>query len=428
MALSIRVHRSHRFLGAHSRGVGLRAASTAVTLLCFAGFSGPVAAMSSASPGSAVQASQWPQYGYGPARVWFNPRETVLGSGNIARLAPRFDVALPSEVTGDALGGGLRYVCTEGLLRAVNASTGALVWQVNSPSWAGCNLTYDGGKLLVFWNAELVACKASTGGVQWATSFGSANTESVAVRNGLVYVERQSETNPDWWTNYLDAFDEATGAHRWSSSWQAGDEAGFALAVTATALVTDGAPAAKPHTHVQLVVRNPLTGTITWTKSIPVAGTAEFGWTIAALSIQGNIAYATVYGHGSALVAVDLGSRSVRFQLSDGGTLGTAAFAYGRMYISDWGAVPKVIAVDASTGQSEWRVTYSTSATPDHVVVANGVVYELFQSTGSTLMAWQADTGDQLLALSLPSVGNGFFVAAGRVNFVGGADIWSFGV
>lgn len=58
----------------------------------------------------------------------------------------------------------------------------------------------------------------------------------------------------------------------------------------------------------------------------------------------------------------------------------------------------------------------------DHLLVANGVIYDVFnqESAGggytARLMAWRADTGRQLLALSLTGRAYGLSVAAGRVN------------
>ncbi|HEU4397907.1 MAG TPA: hypothetical protein VFU54_08760 [Actinomycetota bacterium] len=42
-------------------------------------------------------ACDWSQPRFGPGRAGFNPFETVVGAGNVARLAPAWSAGLPSR-------------------------------------------------------------------------------------------------------------------------------------------------------------------------------------------------------------------------------------------------------------------------------------------------------------------------------------------
>jgi PQQ-like domain len=83
-----------------------------------------------ASSTSPTAAGDWPQFHHDAALSGFNRDETILGRGNVASLVEKW--AVPTEGGGapdPVVANGLVYVApTDGVVRALDATTGALVW------------------------------------------------------------------------------------------------------------------------------------------------------------------------------------------------------------------------------------------------------------------------------------------------------------
>lgn len=336
----VRVQRSPRdsHIASHRAITLLRRSISLLTLGLIVGTTAAWTTPSS-TPGRAnasVPSSQWPQVGYGPAQVWFNPHETTVAVGNVARVVPKYSVAmLTSRVSADVIGGGRRFF--SGLddgVRALDAATGAPLWSVDVDA---CNLAYDGGVLFAVQDYPtygITAYDATTGARRWEihgiAGCWSIDMQTLLVRNGVIYLIRKYEAGPYWMETQLFAVDEQTGVLRWSLWSEDGRPLDFGMATTASALVTSTVRTGLGR-YARIAVRNPLTGALLWTKTLPASGT------ISAISIQANVAYVTVTGASSSIVAIDLATHRVRFQITaaPGSVFGTAAFAYQRMYVND---------------------------------------------------------------------------------------------
>ena len=89
--------------------------------------------------GSSARASDWPQWGFDARKSGVNAQETAIHSGNVASLHLLYRVALPAIpdgapafLAGVATSGGVKdllFLTTKsGILLAVDAATGAVIW------------------------------------------------------------------------------------------------------------------------------------------------------------------------------------------------------------------------------------------------------------------------------------------------------------
>lgn len=110
-----------------------------------------VLAVLAAVAGAATADVSWPTYGFDAQRTGYNGSETALGTGNAAGLRIRWRrnlgdvmIAQPVEAAGVTVGGTATDVIYEGtehgLLWALNANTGAVIWEKNLGSvTTGCS-------------------------------------------------------------------------------------------------------------------------------------------------------------------------------------------------------------------------------------------------------------------------------------------------
>ena len=92
---------------------------------------------------TAVAAADWMQFGYDAAHTGNNPVETTINAGNVANLATRYSVTIPSSVdsapvylanvTTPAGTKNLLFALSEnGRLMAIDAATGSEVWHATT--------------------------------------------------------------------------------------------------------------------------------------------------------------------------------------------------------------------------------------------------------------------------------------------------------
>jgi glucose dehydrogenase len=159
--------------------------------------------------------SNWPQFRYGYEHTGFNRAETILGTGNVARLKRVWAAAAPGMVDSTpAVVNGVVYVGTAGhRVVPYQAATGKLLWNVvtggellSSPAVADA-VVYVGSA-----DGYLYALKASTGQRLWRFPAGAIYS-SPALASGVLYVTATTKSN----VPVTFAVSAATGHKLWSS-------------------------------------------------------------------------------------------------------------------------------------------------------------------------------------------------------------------
>jgi outer membrane protein assembly factor BamB len=114
--------------------------------------------------------TNWPQYGFGANGGRHNRFENVLNPNNVGKLALRFSYAAPAGLAAPVVAGGMVYVSSnDGNVYALNADTGALVWQAEgSGPGVADGIVYFMGSYDTF----LYARNAKTGALVWAYNIG----------------------------------------------------------------------------------------------------------------------------------------------------------------------------------------------------------------------------------------------------------------
>jgi outer membrane protein assembly factor BamB len=338
--------------------------------------------VSNAATSPAPSPSDWTQFHRDNMQRW-NPFETVLGVSNVGTLGLKWQIPLgvPSSdfvlESSPAVANGVVYVgSVEGIVYALNASTGAKLWtfatggDVESSPAVANGVVYVGSD-----DGNLYALNASSGAKLWSFVTGITEnplTSSPSVVNGVVYVGAGDD---------LVALNAGTGSRLWS----------FAVGS-----VLESSPA----------VAN----------GVVYMGSTE------------GIVYALNASTGARLWSFDTDSAG------ENGIFSSAAVANGVVYVGSNNG--NVYALNASTGVKLWSYI---AAKPNFQVlsspaVANGVVYfgsfdgnvyALNASTGALLWSFPADT------LSSPAVANGVvYIESGdklyALNASTGAYLWSY--
>ena len=383
-----------------------------------------------AAPAAAVPGDWW-QFGYTATNTSFNPNETTINEGNVARLrvaAEHFPVleqtgANAKVATAAAVANGTAYVnaydfetqATE--LLAYDPQTLAVRWR---RSGVGCDgrsptvhqgIVFLGGSTCEHSTADgaVRAFDGATGAPLWAYT-GNENVGSVTATGGVVYFSAISSLAES--SNDLLAIDAVTGQERWHVH---------------PADITGKPAVAGSRLYVKrpgvLEVRASATGALL--RSVPVGEEAASRTALVEPVVAGGVVY--TYGLEAGvwkLFAVDAGSGSVRWKRALGGSPEAAkpAVAYGKVFVHRPGAVR---AFDAATGSRRWttQVTGDNSPFPASPAVANGLVFvglqqgiAAFRQTGGALL-WRSGT----IEYGDPVVAHGAVYAPGFLTEGGGS-------
>ena len=345
------------------------------------------------APRAAAQVN-WAQTYYNGAHTGYNPSEKTLGVGNVSSLKLLWAASVSGGVTNFALDGGVLYATGQSNnLVALNASTGAQLWSINTGGNTGTNAIATGGGL-VYVQCELTdkngdpygalcAYKAKTGKSAWQFSSPCNCLPEAYIQSPLVYASGVLyfgfASGGTTSVRGIYAVKASTGASLWgyeafSNSFGVGP-----AAVQGSEVYADAGPSSE---IVALATSN---GNVTWTTPISTGN--------APVSVSGGVVYASA------------------------NWTGTNATLY---------------ALKAATGATLWSYTYGTenwcgsAEAPSPPAVANGVVY--FQGIDGNLYALKAKNGSLLWAdmpnavgmschpfVSSPSIANG-------VVYINGGD------
>jgi outer membrane protein assembly factor BamB len=348
-----------------------------------------------------ASATDWPQFRSGPAQNGVNAAETTLTPTTVGGLSTAWTkpvgnqiqwpapivignetiiTALPSTVAAFATSTGRRLwnfeaptgflsnpiaasstrvfiSADEGPMYALDATTGALLWQRDLGGSYGGGPTVTGGAVYVAGGIRLYALDAVTGTTLWdvvASGNSATNISTPAISSGFVVVNTAFGVR---------AFSQDSGEPVWTATFGKFNNSGTAISGNAV-FATGG------RTELKLDVA---TGDVVWRKVI----------------YRGNEAVSSP-AVGGGLVVVHIERTDPRREI--------------------------LTARSAVTGERVWSVGYAAGNVrgfpESSPAIANGVVYVGF--TGGAVRAFDATTGKELWesaldgsAFSSPSVANG---------------------
>jgi outer membrane protein assembly factor BamB len=145
------------------------------------------------------------------------------GSLDAPPLTQAWSVNLEGTLSSPLIAAGLVYVIETDsqhagpMLDALNSSSGAVVWQ--RPVTSGAQIAYDGGRVFITaTNGLITAVDASTGDTDWTETLTNDNYPSATPSNGTLYVGSS-------WNGELAAIDESNGTTDWQTNGGAGGTA-----------------------------------------------------------------------------------------------------------------------------------------------------------------------------------------------------------
>lgn len=303
---------------------------------------------------------------------------------------------------------GTVYVGDDGNLYALNATTGAEVWNYTTSGEVGSPAIYNG---TVYVGSEgdsppyishLFALNASNGKVVWRENTSFLTITSPLVYNNVIYVAEGD--------SYLYALNATTGYVKWYAPFYGGEGNSPTLykGVLYYGGYTNG------HTTIgtfyAIYASN---GTQKWSS---VVGSSGVGMGAATTAVVNGVAFV---GDGAGyLYAIDLSIGQVRWKVKTNESSSSPAVSNGVVYVGSW-QDRNLYALNATTGTKLWNYT-TGSAIGSAPAVANGVVYvtdgdghlyALNATSGAKLWSYTTGGGED----SSPAVANG-------VAYVGGLD------
>jgi len=340
--------------------------------------------------------TNWAEFQFSPDLNGLNPFENVLNPASVHRLGVRWSHNFGDDSFGTAVVNGIVYVGCGNTLYALNASTGALLWQYASAfsdaAYGAWPAVADG---IVYFGSgypddTIYALNARTGALMWKYTTLNAVHSSPAVADRVVYVS-SSDGN-------LYALDANTGTLLWS--YFIADPTSPAVAngvVYIGALVTG------------TFALDAMTGNLLWQAP-------PYGYS------SPVVADGTVYigSNNNNLWALNAVTGATLWSYTTGGFVAqTTAVMNGRVYTP--ANDENLYALDANTGTLVWKYKISNGVVSSPVA-ANGVIYigsvngtlYAFHALSGTLL-WTYVTGNSLF--TSPAVANGVVFAGDRTLY-----------
>jgi outer membrane protein assembly factor BamB len=344
--------------------------------------------------------TDWPMYQFSQDRRGRNPYENVLTPSNVSSLIPGWTVELSGSVRREPIlsGGRLFVVDSEGIVSALDAGTGGVLWSDDLLSLSANAAAANG--IVYASDGQAFAIDQATGEVVWASSFGDSYDSAILPVGPVVYTATGE---------YLNELDALTGALRWSRF--TGD-----LASGGPPAYADGMVYAATYYDGSLLAFDAKTGFLLWGASV------DYGTLAPPAVADGMVLATTTAFHGGSVYAFDATTGALRWRLWDGVTdfPGAPDVVDGTVIAAAIdGDASSLYAIDEQTGAVDWvaPVEGSVESGADPVV-ANGVIY--LADNDNHLIAFDEATGAQLWeytsanSLSPPIVADGVvFVGSG---------------
>jgi outer membrane protein assembly factor BamB len=135
--------------------------------------------------------ADWPQFHFNPCHSGYNPYEFILSPDNVANLVPLWIAGYRYPYfSSPAVANGVVYDGSGTSVYALNAGTGALIWQYSTGSQVHSSPAVAYGIVYVglYDDSNVYALNAGTGALIWKYRTGSPVDSSPAVASGVLYI------------------------------------------------------------------------------------------------------------------------------------------------------------------------------------------------------------------------------------------------
>lgn len=353
----------------------------------------------------------WPQYGYTAKGDRDNTQETILSRKTVPHLVRKWSANIQAApFGGPVIANGIVYVASyDGQLYALDAKTGAPVWQVatggnlySSPSVAD-GLVYVGSR------GRVRAFDAEAGAQRWSVAINGTVVMPLAVADGVIYGGTD--------TGFATAIDAKTGVIKWSTQFNPYD-------TVSTPVVAHGI--AYFNSDMNINALDTRTGALLWQQHLD----NEMGHP----GVPAVYKDLVITRSDSHLSAYDAKTGQLRWWVPTDSIMGSIALAGGHVFAAE---SVYLVSYDAMTGKDQyWNyVGFDTTETP---ALANGVIYlgivplgreaatiSAFDSDNGKLL-WQAPTAGGVSAP--PTVSNGMLYVSSGGFAVGGIQFAAYGL
>jgi outer membrane protein assembly factor BamB len=338
----------------------------------------------SGASAASVSPAGWPQEGYNAQHTGDNSQETTLTRSNVAELQRVFHLGIvtaPDPISA----GGVVYISRngDGLVQAVNGTTGVLEWTRNAchegqetsiPAfaankiWVGLN---DPGTGALSTSGVSIACIEA----------GDLFLSPPSVANGVVYAGGQN--------GVVTAISAANAHVLWTTCIHCSP--GGAPSLDSPALSSDGRWLFIGASNTGYVYKlDARTGALVWSHYVDSCGASTVTVSGSRLFVSGCNVYALSASSGATLW------HSTHF----GSTISALAAAGGLVFATAGGNYPGVAAFSASTGAMAWNSLGYQGPTLVAPTVADGVVY-VDDGELSSIIMLNSSTGAQISSLQL---------------------------
>ena len=348
------------------------------------------------SPATQATVDWWSMFRHDPAHSGYST-STTPNTNQTHWIYPTGGVVESSP----AVFGGMVFVgSNDGMVYALNASTGAKMWSyatgnhVTSSPAVAYNKVYVGG-----WNQRIYALNALTGSQIWNYSTGTFVFSSPTVANGRVYIGSLN------WGVY--ALNASTGIKLWN--YTTGGAVTSSPAVSGS-LVFVGSDDNKTY------ALNALTGARVW--SYQTGGYVE-----SSPAVSGGLVF--VGSYDGKVYALNVSTGAKVWTCATGGVVNSSPAVSGSLvFVGSYDG--KIYALNAATGAKVWNYTTGNSITSSPAVSGglvfigsyDGKTYALNALTGARV--WSYLTGGWVQ--SSPAVSGGMVFIGSRDN-----NVYAFG-
>lgn len=292
-----------------------------------------------------------------------------------------------------AIAGDVVVVSTDVGLEAFARADGQPAWTFPFTIEVGQSenlLAGDGEAVYLTAGPSVVSVSATTGAARWTVDLsasGSLEANEPEVRDGLLFVGQRTPPYVEPSGGRLLALDAATGAERWSYTFQPG-EPGQGAGCCWGGPVFSGSSALVSADDGRIYSFSRSTGAVEWTApALSVADTSIATSDQRPLAVSGGV---VVAGSKSGyLTGYDVATGAQRWQANAGlgaaiarpgsdGTRVYVAFSLPLLDLPVWRPGP-LAAFDAATGAGQWRTSFAGFNAP---IVGDSVVYAVADLMG----------------------------------------------